>query len=70
MAKYLEEKYAREGKIDPDMITLLNAFREERHAIMYGFEEVKVRGEEAREAITAAEKFIRKAGELIAPEGV
>jgi len=69
LAKYLEEKYAREGRIDPDTITLLNAFREERHAILYGFEEVKVRDEEAREAITTAEKFIRKTGRLIAPKG-
>jgi len=70
LAKYLEEKYAREGKIDSDTITLLNAFREERHAIMYGFEEVKVREEEAREAITTAEKFIQTARKLIAPKGI
>ena len=70
LAKYLEEKYAREGKIDPDTITLLNVFREEMHAIMYGFEEVKVREEEAREAITTAEKFIQKARKLIAPRGI
>ena len=65
LAKYLEEKYAKEGKIDPETITLLNAFREERHAIMYGFEEVEVREEEAREAISAAEKFIQRARELV-----
>ena len=68
LAKYLEEKYAKKGKIDPEMITLLNAFREERHAIMYGFEEVEVGGEEAREAVSTAEKFIRSAEELLAPK--
>jgi len=68
LAKYLEEKYAKEGKIDTEMITLLNAFREERHAIMYGFEEVKVRREEAREAISAAEKFILKVEGILASE--
>ncbi len=68
LSKYLEEKYAKSGKIDPETITLLNAFREERHAIMYGFEEVKVVEEEAREAVSAAEKFIKKAEELVAPK--
>jgi len=65
LAKYLEEEYAKRGKIDPETITLLNTFREERHAIMYGFEEVEVRDEEAREAISAAEKFIQRARRLI-----
>lgn len=65
LAKYLEEKYAKSGKIEPETITLLNAFREERHAIMYGFEEVKVGEEEAGEAVSAAEKIILKAEELI-----
>lgn len=65
LAKYLEEKYAKNGKIDPETITLLNAFREERHAIMYGFEEVEVGEGEAGEAVSAADKIIRKAEELI-----
>lgn len=68
MAKYLEEEYARKGKIDPGIITLLNAFREERHAIMYGFEEMMVAQEEAEEAISTAEKFIQKAKELLEHE--
>lgn len=66
LARYLEEEYAKKGKISREAITLLDAFREERHAIMYGFEELKVRKEEAEEAIDAAEKFIQKAKELIA----
>lgn len=65
LAKYLEEGYVRKGKIDPMLITLLNAYREERHAIMYGFEEADVRDEEAEEAISAAEKFLRKVEELM-----
>lgn len=68
LAKYLEEKYVKKGKIDSETITLLNAFREERHAIMYGFEEVEVGEDEAGEAVSAAEKFIRKADELLAPK--
>jgi len=68
LAKYLEEEYAKKGKVDPETITMLNAFREERHAIMYGFEEIEVGKGEAREAVSAAEKFIRKAEELLAPE--
>jgi len=56
----------KKGKISPEVITLLDAFREERHAIMYGLEEVEVGKEEAEEAIAAAEKLIQKARELIA----
>jgi len=66
LAKYLEEKYAKEGKIDQETISLLHAFREERHAIMYGFEEIRIRDEEAKEAVAAAEKIIENAEELIA----
>ena len=66
LARYLEEEYAKKGKISSEAIALLDAFREERHAIMYGFEEVEVRKEEAEEAIAAAEKLIQKARELIA----
>ncbi|MEW6593103.1 MAG: HEPN domain-containing protein [Candidatus Hadarchaeota archaeon] len=64
LAKYLEEEYAKKGKIDIEAITMLNSFREERHTIMYGFEEVEVTTEEAREAIATAEKFLSKAREL------
>ena len=65
LARYLEEEYAKKGKISREAITLLDAFREERHAIMYGFEELEIRREEAEEAIAAAEKFVQKAEELI-----
>lgn len=68
LARYLEEKYVKKGKIDAETITLLNAFREERHAIVYGFEEVEVRKEEAREAVSTAKKFSRKVEELLAPK--
>ena len=68
LAKYLEKEYVKKGKIDAEANTILNAFREERHAIMYGFEEVEVRSEEAKEAISTAEKFLQKAKELIIPE--
>jgi len=67
LARYLEEEYAKKGNISQEAITLLDAFREERHAIMYGFEELEVRKEEAEEAIAAAEKFVQRARELIAP---
>lgn len=60
LAKYPEENYAKKGKIDIETITLLNAFREERHSIMYGFEEIEVKEEEAREAVSAAENSSRK----------
>jgi uncharacterized protein (UPF0332 family) len=66
LAKYLEEEYAKRGKLDMEIITLLHSFREERHAIMYGFEEVEVREKEAKEAISTAEKFLRRAGEILA----
>jgi hypothetical protein len=37
----LEEEYAKREKISREAITLLDAFREERHAMMYGFEELR-----------------------------
>ena len=66
LARYLDQKYAKKGKINPETITLLDTFREERHAIIYGFEEFETRKEEAEEAIMAAEKFIQKVKELVA----
>lgn len=68
LARYLDEEYAKTGKITPETITLLDAFREERHSIIYGFEEFKTRREEAEEAITAAEKLIQRTKELLAQQ--
>jgi uncharacterized protein (UPF0332 family) len=65
LARYLEEKYVKKGKLDPEIIVFLDSFREERHAIMYGFEEVEIRPEAAREAVSIAEEFLRRAKGLV-----
>ncbi len=65
LARYLEERYVKREKLNPKIITFLDSFREERHAIMYGSEEVEIRREEAEEAISVAEEFLGRAKELV-----
>jgi uncharacterized protein (UPF0332 family) len=62
---YLKEIYASSNKITPEIITLMDSFREQRHNIMYGFEIFEVSEEEVEEAIESASKLIGMAKSLI-----
>ncbi len=55
---YLNEHYVKNGKIPHGFITLLDAFRNERHMLLYGLDPVRVRRRDLDEALNSAEEFI------------
>lgn len=57
LAAYVANEYASKGLIEWKLITALDSFREERHAIFYGLE-TKVAEEEALEAISVAKRML------------
>lgn len=54
---YLKEKYSQE--IEKELLNFYNQLRENRHEILYGFEE-DISKEEAEEALVSAENFINE----------
>lgn len=62
---YLREKYAKTGKMDSGVLTVMDAFREERHDLMYSLEEIKVREDETRIAIENAKKMLENVRKLV-----
>ena len=58
LIEYLREEYAKKNKINNEIITVMDAFRVERHDIMYGLEPMEIKKENVSEAIKTAEKLI------------
>lgn len=57
---YLRERYAKIGKIKNEVITMMDAFREERHDILYSLEGMKVKGREAKTAVETARELLEE----------
>ncbi|MCD6484876.1 MAG: HEPN domain-containing protein [Candidatus Odinarchaeota archaeon] len=64
IARYLEEKYVKNGILEIKWIELLDHYRDLRHASQYGVESFTIR-EEAENAIEIAEKFLDRMRRLL-----
>jgi uncharacterized protein (UPF0332 family) len=64
VARYLEEKYVKRGKLKRIWVDLLDRFRELRRGDLYELEFFATK-EDAKEAIENAEKFIKVIEKLI-----
>lgn len=66
---YLKEKYVKRGKIENEIITMMDSFREERHDVMYSLEGIKVKSDEANHAIENARKMLQAVGWILGKAG-
>ena len=62
---YLREKYANTGSLDNGTITVMDAFREERHDVLYSLEGISVRADDTKTAIEAAKKLLSEVKKLL-----
>lgn len=62
---YLRENYAKQGKIGPEIITMMDAFREERHDVLYSLEGIRVKTADTKTAIETARKLLETAKTLV-----
>jgi uncharacterized protein (UPF0332 family) len=65
LVMYLKENYAKTNKISNDIITMMDAFREERHDVLYSLEGVKVKTTETKTALETARKLLQTAKSLV-----
>lgn len=65
VAAYIEEKYVRSGLVERERITLMDAFRQDRHGVMYSLDFLAITGDEARMAIDNGEKMLRAIRKII-----
>ncbi len=63
--QYLKEKYAKIGSLQSVLVTVMDAFRAERHDIMYGFAPSKVKSEDVEAAVENAGEMIKAVRKLI-----
>ncbi|MEM4335654.1 MAG: hypothetical protein QXL47_01735 [Candidatus Anstonellales archaeon] len=54
----MDEKYAKKGKFPFHLINAIEAFKEERHGALYGFESDDVSEKEIKEAVGIAKEII------------
>ncbi len=64
IARYLEEKYVKTGKLEQKWIDLLDRFRELRHADLYDLD-FSATQKQAGDAVAAAKILIQRMGKLI-----
>lgn len=62
---YVREEYARKGLIPTELVTTMDAFRQERHDAMYGLEETKTTREHCQNAIQTAQKLMDAVQKII-----
>jgi uncharacterized protein (UPF0332 family) len=66
VARYLEEKYVKEGNLEKKWVELLDHHREVRHEEQYDLSFFATEGE-AKEALTSASKFLERMKQLVNP---
>ncbi len=66
LIKYMNEKYARKGKFPLHLINAMEAYKEERHDALYGFESEEIGEEEIKEAVEVAREIIEACKKLLA----
>ena len=62
---YLREKYSKAGKLDDGTITVMDAFRAERHDVLYSLEGISVRSDDTKTAIEAAKRLLQEVKRLL-----
>ena len=62
---YLREKYVINGKLSNELITVMDAFREERQDVMYGLEIPELDKNDEKLAIENARKMIKEVKKLL-----
>jgi uncharacterized protein (UPF0332 family) len=65
LAEYVAQEYAAKGLVEWSLVTALNSFREERHAIFYGVEGAGVEKHEAKQAIETSGRMLEHAKKLL-----
>ncbi len=63
LARYLEEKYVKTGKLEKEWVELLDYYREIRHDNQYGLTFIVVQ-KEVKEALDSAKKFLKRIEEI------
>ena len=61
---YVKEKYVKTGLLPAGIITLMDAFREQRHDVFYGFGEHEVKAADEKLALENAALLIRLVSKL------
>lgn len=58
LSAYLKETYGKSGKIKQEVLTIMDAFREERHDALYSLEGITVQQDGAKTAIENAKMLL------------
>ncbi len=61
---YVREKYAATGKLTPGLITVMDAFREQRHDVFYGFGKPSTKKADVELALDAAKKLMEEISKI------
>jgi len=64
IARYLEEKYVREGLLEPEWVEMLDHFRELRHTDQYSFN-FFTSADESEDTITKSRDFVSRMEKLL-----
>jgi uncharacterized protein (UPF0332 family) len=62
---YLKENYVWGGKLDSEIITSMDHFREERNDVFYGFSPPDITDKEAKNGMEVSKKMVEKVKKLI-----
>ena len=65
LVQYIRENYVWSGLLDPEIITTMDHFREQRNDVFYGFSPHNILDEEAKNGMEVSKKMIEKVKEII-----
>lgn len=65
LVQYIRENYVWTGKLDQEIITTMDHFREERNDVFYGFSPPNITNEEAENGMKISRKMIEKVKGLL-----
>ncbi|HLC69147.1 MAG TPA: HEPN domain-containing protein [Candidatus Bilamarchaeaceae archaeon] len=65
LVEYLRQEYSKKNLLPLEIVTMLDAFREQRHDIFYGLEEVTVEEKTCILAIENAGRFLKIVEDLL-----
>ena len=66
LVQYLRKEYAKTGRLQNELITMMDAYRSERHDVMYSLEGVRVKPNDVSAAISTAKKLVEEVKRLLA----